>query len=383
MPDNTLEQDRSLAFQPRFAPAAEISFCTIAGHNVLFNKTDQTLFEINDIAAYIWCAVADGLGYEAILHELASQGLTPETAKAYIETAFQQWTSLGFMKAVAEPVADIHSDKAGLHQDIHVAGTSIRIRYATSLAPIVAPIFEHLEIRGLAPDAVLDVVEREGQIDLLRNGRWLFSCAHEEIATILKGQLLDEVLEGATYELALHAASLLRSDRMLLVCGRPGAGKTTLTLALIEAGFGFAGDDLALLNAQGHVTGVPFAPAVKAGAWKLVGAYRPDIRDFPIFRRPDRRRVRYPAPRGLVPALAYPVGWIVLLDRRPDAAAALTPVDPVSAMRWMLQEAYTQSRQLTTAGLEAIGRAIDHGRYYRLTYSRLEDAVDLLERTCR
>ena len=383
LPKDSLEQGVPLALEMRFAPAADISFRTIAGHNVLFNEADQKLLEVNDTAAYIWCAIADGLGYETILHELVSHGLASGTAKGYLDAAFEQWTSLGFVKPVSEPVFGTLVDKAGFHQDIQVAGTSIRIRYATSLAPTVAPIFEHLEIRDVTPDTVLDVVERNGQIDLFRNGDWLFCCSHEEIATTLKGHLMDEVLEGAAYELALHAATLVRSERALLVCGHPGAGKTTLTLALVEAGFGFAGDDLALLNSQGLVTGVPFAPAVKAGAWNLVAAFRPDIRDMKIFRRPDRRRVRYPAPRSLVSAAAYPVDWLVLLDRHPDAEAALTPVDPVSAIRWMLKESYAQSRKLSTAGFKAVSDAIERASYYRLTYSRLEDAVELLDRICR
>jgi hypothetical protein len=79
----------------------------------------------------------------------------------------------------------------------------------------------------------------------------------------------------------------------------------------------------------------------------------------------------------------YPVGWLVLLDRRPGATAALTPVDPVSAVGWMLQESYTRSRKLTTAGFKAVGHAVDRADYYRLTYSDLEDAVELLYRTCR
>jgi hypothetical protein len=341
------------------------------------------LVEINDTAAYIWRSIETGLERDPIVSEMVEQGAPLETAESYFDAAVLEWTRLGFMKPSPQSASCILSDQAPLCQDIWVAGVSIRIRYATDLAPVVAPIFEHLEIQGTEPNIALDVVERGTQVDLLRNGSWLLSCCHEEAATILKGQLLNEVLEGAVYELALHTAALVRNGRMLLVSGHPGAGKTTLTLALEDAGFGFAGDDLALLNSQGRVTGVPFAPAVKAGAWKLVATYRPDLRSVPVFRRSDRKRVRYPAPRRLVTALAYPVGWLVLLDRRRGATAALTPVDPISAVHWVLQESYAQGRQLTTAGFKALGNVLVRAKYYRLTYSRLEDAVEILDRNCR
>ena len=62
-------------------------------------------------------------------------------------------------------------------------------------------------------------------------------------------------------------------------------------------GFGFAGDDVALIDAKGHCLGLPFAPAVKAGAWRLLAEACPELAAAPVFRRPDRRRVRYPVPK--------------------------------------------------------------------------------------
>jgi hypothetical protein len=268
-------------------------------------------------------------------------------------------------------------------QDIRVAGVAVRIRHPACLASHLAPIFAHLEAEGERPEVLLDLVRDGEHIDLFRDGDLLCSCSRQEIATALKAQILDEVLERGTYTLALHAAALAGSGRMLLLSGHPGAGKTTLALALVQAGFGFAGDDLALLDAQGAVTGVPLSPAVKAGAWKLVAPFRPDLRDSPIFRRPDGMRVRYPPPQGLVPARPHPVGWLVLLDRRTGAAAALTRADPRDAVRWMLKESYTRDRRLAAAGFTAMARCLDKADCYRLTYSDLEDAVGLLHRTCR
>jgi hypothetical protein len=244
-------------------------------------------------------------------------------------------------------------------------------------------VFAHLDAAGDRPDVMLDVVGDGKRFHLFRDGARLSSCCGEEIATVVKAQILDEVLERGTYALALHAAALVRDGRMLLLCGHPGAGKTTLALALAQAGFRFAGDDLALLDSEGQVTGIPFSPAVKAGAWKLVAGYRPDILDAPIFRRPDGMRLRYPPPLGLAPAGPHPVGWLVLLDRRPGSNVALVPFDLPNAVRWILQDAYTRDRRLATAGFKALGRSLAGAGYYRLTYAGLDDAVQSLERICR
>jgi hypothetical protein len=46
----------------------------------------------------------------------------------------------------------------------------------------------------------------------------------------------------------LHAACLARNDSGVLVCGPSGSGKSTLTLALLEQGLDFLGDDLVFLD---------------------------------------------------------------------------------------------------------------------------------------
>lgn len=58
----------------------------------------------------------------------------------------------------------------------------------------------------------------------------------------------------------LHAAALDAGDGPLVVAGQSGVGKTTLALALLEAGLAWCGDDAAYLAARGgvpHLVGVP------------------------------------------------------------------------------------------------------------------------------
>jgi hypothetical protein len=49
-----------------------------------------------------------------------------------------------------------------------------------------------------------------------------------------------------------HAAGLSLDGQGLLIAGASGAGKTTLTIALLRAGFGFLGDDTLFLCARAH-----------------------------------------------------------------------------------------------------------------------------------
>jgi hypothetical protein len=261
---------------------------------------------------------------------------------------------------------------------------AVRVVYPDGDAGRVAEAFRHLEgDPGAEADVLLELVEHGGQVQLFRDGAWLGSCRLDEAATVVKGQLLTEVLERADYELALHGAALVRDDRILLLSGRPGAGKTTLTLALVEAGFGFAGDDVVLLDAAGRGLGLPFAPAVKAGAWPLLAPRFPGLAAAPVFRRPDRRRVRYPVPHATAPQRPRALGWVVLLDRATAGAAALEPIDPAGALRGLLDGAFALERELTSAGFDALTEVVGSAETWRLSYAGLDDAVALLDGACR
>jgi hypothetical protein len=370
-------------------PAEDATFVTqgrlvrVRGQNILFSASRRALFALNDTAADIWHALEDGLPLDAISARIAHHCVDAHEARSHVEAALSDWERLGLIRPRAP--SQISSD-GYVSQVVAVRGLCVRIVYPAALAFPTMTIFRHLEVRPeRAADIMLDVVEGGGRIHLFRNGDWVQSCSSDELATVLKGQLLTDVLDHGAYELALHSAALINNGRMLLLCGSPGAGKTTLTLALVHAGFGFAADDVTLLNAMGHGLGLPFAPAVKEGAWPLLAEYCPDLGAAPVFRRPDRKRVRYVVPSGLSAATSSPtpVGWIILLRRGHDASACLEPIDSVGALHGLLNGASAPGRELGGSGFEALAQVIGSAEAYCLTYSSLDEAVKLIRESCR
>ena len=355
--------------QPRVAALA-----AIGGRNVLFSAADQKLYELNDAAAYIWRCMEDGMDLDAILNEMVSHGVDPAVADASARTALRDLTQLGLVGRSGRPARPA---EAPAHcQEIHLAGLNARIRYATARANLAASIFQHIESAGHAPDVVLDVHEDEHRFHLFRNDHLIESCSFGELAAVLKATLLGEVLEWGRHELALHTATLVSQDQALLICGRPGAGKTTLSLAL-ENAWAVAGDDLALMDAGGSVTGVPFPIAVKAGAWKLwpsIDRTSQTLRygDAPIASACDIRRRTLAGQR-------LPGGCVgSQLRRRPGADASLARLGPVDALECLLKDANGRDHKLSPAGFEALASLVDGATFYRLSYSRLEDAVKIL-----
>ncbi len=351
----------------------------IKGQHVLFSPSLKAIFSLNETAAGIWRCLEDGMRPRDIAEEIARQGVSPAEARAHVDAALDEWEKAGVVRPCPPEFA---AGKGDVTHHVGMAGITVAILYPPGMADWAHAPFRHLEVTGATPDVRLRLVEHRNRVRLFRDDVWVLSCTAEELPTALKGQLLLEVLSGGAYELALHAACLARGDRALLLCGNPGAGKTTLTLALVDSGFDFAGDDVTLLDSGGRSIGLPFAPAVKRGAWSVLASCCPEILAAPDYRRPDGMRVRYPAPRIATPSPPRPVGWVVLLDRQADVAAHLESLGPDDALRGLLDGAFSTEGELTGTAFDVLARVIGSAETWRLTYSRLDDAVALLGEAC-
>ncbi|HEV7317724.1 MAG TPA: serine kinase [Ensifer sp.] len=265
-------------------------------------------------------------------------------------------------------------------QVLDLAGTAVSIAYHDrSLAELVLPVFEHLGVAERQPSIVYEVAAFGRGACISRNRSRGMTVAVNEIAPTLKAMLTDDVLAGLRRQVALHAALLVKNGQGLLICGAPGAGKTTLALALLSAGFACGGDDIALLGEDGLVRGVPFAAALKPGSWGLIDAMGETIAAAPIHRRLDKKRVRYLASLH-APKEAVALRSIVLLRRRKKGAVSMSAVEPAQVLSELLSGAFTPARRLDRAQFETLLGAVRSARIIEFSYSQLDEAVEALSR---
>src|SRR5262249_28451734 len=143
-----------------------------------------------------------------------------------------------------------------------------------------------------------------------------------------------------------HGALVHSNDKQVLITGAPGAGKSTLTMALLRAGFSFCGDDIIHIDQAGKAVGLPFAATVKSGAWPLLADLWPELAATEEHLRRDGQRVRYVVPKSFGPAEPRPIDVVLILSRDGTAPAKAERLAPLDALCELLKSGYSPNRQI-------------------------------------
>lgn len=254
---------------------------------------------------------------------------------------------------------------------------------------------------GSEDGRVLDVLRllweplvREGEADRLpdvwvarTDHGWLLESGRDESVRAsdpwvmldqVRALLLPQALDRAQGIVDLHAGAVVKDDGAVLVVGPPRAGKTSITLELVERGWGYITDDLAPLS-QATCSVLPFP--------KPFGV-KDDARWFDLSARWSIP-AWLPPPNGLflVPATAFPLAAfhpsraraIVFPSFRPDAPPGVEPLTAARAVA--LCCAYV--RRVRPEVIRTLAAVSAAARCFRLAYQQPPQAADLIEEIVR
>ncbi|AFL51262.1 hypothetical protein ABIE78_002929 [Sinorhizobium fredii] len=352
-------------------------FFLLGERKTIFVESSQQIFEVDDITAYLTCLLAEAMSAHDLENALVARGSRRVAARSFVRDYLLEWSRRGVLD-----VAFDEDEGAPVHtQLLDLAGTAVSIAYHDrGLLDSILPVFDHQAASGMQPLITYSVGRFGERACISRHRSQAMIVTAAEAVPALKTLLTDDVLQNLGAAVALHTALLVKNGNGLLICGAPGAGKTTLALALSEAGFFYGADDIAVLNEDGRLRGVAFAPALKEGSWRLFEGMRDAIHIAPIHRRLDNKRVRYLAPVHLASPEAVPLGCIVLIRRRRSGPAAVRKVEPFRALSELLAGAFTPMRRLHLRQFQTLLIAVSGARVIELTYSRLDKAVETLSR---
>jgi hypothetical protein len=353
----------------------------LTGRNLLFSESAQAIYELDDFAAFLWRGLDRGLTDEDILTEVARSKPGEYVDRTALATALAQLREIRDRSARTAPSQHVTpaASEPLTSFVIELAGVAIHLHLDSALAGDVERVLGHLASEARQSQAQLSVRLVGERVEFLRPGSPAWSCARAEFVPLLKGELIEEVLRNACYEVALHAAAVTRNGRLLLLVGSPGAGKTTLAIALTAAGSQFAADDVVLVHDDGFATGLQLPFAAKQGSWQLLAESLPGLPAAESHRRPDGQAVRYALPDNCAEPGRRRIGALVLLDRRGDGATQLEKVDPTETLAALIAEGASRDERLSASGFDALVSAVDGARCCRLTYRDLAGAIVALD----
>jgi hypothetical protein len=356
-------------------PHEALVFATLGDRNLVFSEARQAVYELSETAAHLWRSLDDGRSGSDLLRELIEGGIDGDQAASAVEAASQDLANLRGepAAAVADPLARRIERLVPL--TISIASAAVQLHLSEALVSDVVDVFGHLVAEVPETDHLLCAEASGGTVRIFTPGQPDWSCERSQFIPLLKAQLIDAVLRSAAYEVALHAAALARNDTAVLLVGSPGAGKTTLAIALTRAGFDLLADDVALLDERGLVRGVPLPFTAKASSWPLLSHHWPGITDQRSHCRPDGKVVCY-IPHPLASDRSpRPINAVILLNREEKAAASVEERDLFFALSILVAEGATRDERLSPAGFTALVEGLRKARCYRLTYSGLPGAA--------
>jgi HprK-related kinase A len=186
---------------------------------------------------------------------------------------------------------------------------------------------------------------------------------------------------GWRRHLLLHASSVEKDGRALVMTGESGSGKSTLAAQLGERGWRLMGDEFALLDlATGSVFPFPRLISLKNEAIGVVAGETPGERMGPLLKGTAKGDIRHLVPRAdAVARMGEGAKPALLLFPRFGHAAEVRPVGQGEVFM-RLTQASTNYVALGEPGFRALTRFVQDVPAQAIDFPSGEAAVALVER---
>ena len=182
----------------------------------------------------------------------------------------------------------------------------------------------------------------------------------------------------------IHAASLRRGGRRILLVGTKGGGKTTLALHLIRAGYAIEGDENVFVT-QGGVVARPRGLRVKESAACFLPHLAEALRGAGYYQSVPGMRVYNLDPRQAGAAAWRIEQWrvdaVVLIRPNHGGFSSSRPVSALNLVREVMSECGLPQTG-RGAGVAAIAKVIGNAKGFDLSLGDLAGAVVEIDRVC-
>ncbi|MGC4250165.1 MAG: HprK-related kinase A [Sphingobium sp.] len=186
---------------------------------------------------------------------------------------------------------------------------------------------------------------------------------------------------GWRRHLLLHASSVEKDGRVLVMTGESGSGKSTLAAQLGERGWRLMGDEFALLDLEtGAVLPFPRLVSLKNRAVDVVAAEVPPARMGPLLAGTAKGDIRHMVPRSdAVTRMDQGAPPALLLFPRFGHAPAIRPVGQGETFM-RLTQASTNYVALGEPGFAALTRFVTQVPALAMDFPSGDEAIAMVDR---
>jgi hypothetical protein len=382
---------------PKFAD--DVSLFLLGDTGVVFSESAQEIHELNTTATYIWCQIEEGLSTAQLVATLSSTfGFSRRDAERHVRQTIVNWQKRGLLEGVpvscppkrqddkpplmAAPKTRIPTPAFSNTRCYGLLDRVYRVYCATpEIEAWVHPVLIHLNLSQASETReftrISVVPDTEGFL-ITQEGCPTYRCAKlEEIAPVVAWVVLSDALDKAKETLAVHAGAVCDVGRALILPGKAGSGKTTLTAALVHTGLHYLSDDIVLLDlATSKLRGIPFTLGVKESGVGLLADHFPVLNDLPVHSRSDKKQLRYLPVCEAVDLLdsAPRISWIVFPTYDPDGDNRLAPITSREALLQLTKNSVL-IRTVTRQQVEDLVGLVKRALCFEIRVSSLEEAT--------
>ena len=361
---------------------------------IIAHEGSHRLFVLNATGRLMWDLCQRGLDHDAIVRQVAVYHRVPlEAVRSHVRAMLGEWRKQGLLGSDGDtpleneivPVErhDIPQVE-WIHQRAYrLWGKTFSIRTTEQdIANLIYPLVSNMEIRTDArPDTTISVWKDRS--------RYIIASASEVLSTETRASdaltsILQTMVRHGLPALDLVAvlhASAVGDDRIAVLAGEAGSGKSTLTAGLARSGFTYWGDDSVPLDTDLNAVAMPVGICLKSGSWPALASLYPELERLPVYPR-FGQDVRYLFPGNFAgdrEPRRSPAACLVFPRYQQEHDATLEAISPLDAIQRLVEAGAWVS--FAPARLSLLVEWVRRTPAYALSYDSLEGAMPLVRQS--
>jgi hypothetical protein len=258
-----------------------------------------------------------------------------------------------------------------------VDDTAFAVHYPDNFSKYFHPVYEHLHVEK--PDAKtivsVDFVKSDDLWEIHWNNTPVeMAIPKPQLATYLQEKMMTCTYQAQRYLISLHAASVEKNGKVIIMPAVAESSKTTLTATLLHHGFKLFSDESTSLDHEGYVHPLPFCMNIKEGSWSVLAPMYPHLSERDIHSRFDGQSIRFLPPENMHKG-RQKASHIIFPKYTPGAKTSLIAISAREALSKINEASYQVQDHMDENKFELILENLISLPKYTLEYSDLDQAV--------